>query len=169
MNRNRTPPSVRSPHFRPSSPAGGSLLVWDQDPLSLLATAGALHTAGHRCVCARNASAVVQATTPTAGGEAPSALIIDVGNDAGAALKTLAQVREIHGNENLPAVLVATTDWAGLEKKVEAIEAPTRCLFKPIDPQSLIAVVDSLLWMPTLEQAHRRRGSRPAKSGWVTL
>lgn len=152
----------------PAHNSGGNLLVWDADPLSLLATAGALHSAGHRCICARNASAATQAIAdPIA--DQPSAIVMDVGKDASAALQTLAAIREIPGAEQIPAILIADAQWSGLEKKIETISVPTRCLFKPIDPQSMIAVVDSLLWMPALEDAHRRKGTRPSRSGWVSL
>lgn len=152
---------------RSHKPAG-SLLVWDADPLSLLATAGALHSAGHQCICARNAAAATEAVThPSA--ERPSVIIADVGKDAPAVLETLAKIRQTPGAENIPAVLIAEVQWSGLEKRIETLAAPTRCLFKPIDPQSMIAVVDALLWMPALEQAHRRKGTRPTKSGWVSL
>ena len=112
---------------------GSDLLVFDADPLSLLATAGALHTAGHRCVCARNASAAHQAAGGTAPGvQRPSAIVMDVGDDATAALQTLEALRQLDGNASMPAVLIATADWAGLEKQVELIQSPTRCLFKPL-------------------------------------
>ena len=92
-----------------------------------------------------------------------------MGDDAAAALQTLERMRATVGNEQLPAVLIAEGRWAGLEKKTEAMQQATRCLFKPIDPNSLIAVVDQLLWMPSLVSAHRRKGSSPQRPGWVTL
>jgi CheY-like chemotaxis protein len=96
-------------------------------------------------------------------------LVCDVGNDAAAALGTIDEMRAVPGYEQLPAVLIADSRWAGLEKKAETKTAATRCLFKPIDPNSLIAVVDEVLWMPSLVDAHRRRGSTPNRPGWITL
>ena len=97
------------------------------------------------------------------------ALVCDVGDDAAAALATLESMRATEGYEQLPALLIAEGRWAGLEYKTEAMSQATRCLFKPIDPNSLIAVVDQILWMPSLVAAHRRRGSSPSRPGWVTL
>jgi DNA-binding NtrC family response regulator len=96
-------------------------------------------------------------------------IVGDVGDDAADALATLEEMRSVAGYELFPAVLIAEGRWAGLEKKAEAMKAATRCLFKPIDPNSLIAVVDHVLWMPSLVAAHRRRGSSPSRPGWLTL
>lgn len=149
----------------PSHRRGGSLLVWDSGPLSLLATAGALHTAGHQCVCARHAQAAKDALTMSQ----VDVVVVDVGDDAPAVLDSIVEMRSMKGYETLPVVMIADDAWRGLERRVETMEIPTRALFKPIDPGSLLAVVDGLLWMPSLVQNHRRRGTRPGKVGWVTL
>jgi DNA-binding response OmpR family regulator len=145
--------------------SGGHLLIVDASPLSLLATAGALHSAGHQCTCARTHIAAIEALTTSA----QDALVMDVGDDAAAALDFLQRARRITGCESMPAVLIAEARWAGLQQKTEALNIATRCLFKPIDPHSLLAVVNQLLWMPTLIQAHRAKGNRLTKDGWVTL
>lgn len=94
-------------------------------------------------------------------------IVWDVGEDAPGVLDTLASIRQTH--PDLPAILLAENHWAGLEKKTESLSGATRCLFKPIDPSVLIAVVEPLLWMPALQSTHRNRGSRPSRPGWVTL
>lgn len=142
-----------------------SIVVLDASPLSLLALAGVLDQQGYGCVCARDRSAAVEAL----GLGVQDLLVCDVGDDAAAALATLEEMRSTSGYEDLPAVLIADAKWAGLEKKTEAMKQATRCLFKPIDPNSLIAVVDQVLWMPSLVSAHRRRGSSPNRPGWVSL
>ena len=96
-------------------------------------------------------------------------VVWDVGDDAQLAIETLTKMRATDGHEDLAAVLLADSKWAGLERKAEAMTATTRCLFKPIDPNVLITIVDQALWMPSLVQTHRRRGSRPSRPGWVTL
>lgn len=197
--------SARSPKtdFR-----SGTVVLADAKPLALLATAGVLHHAGMRCMCARTADAVMRACgmprppsaeallsdvdelagevaravdpvrvdQPTAGVRAANPvpqpecvdlIVWDVGEDANLVLQSLAQIRE--RLPDLPAVLLAEPKWTGLEKKTESLRAATRCLFKPIDPASLVAVCEPLLWMPALQSIHRRRGSRPSRPGWVTL
>ncbi|MGB7342997.1 MAG: response regulator [Pirellulaceae bacterium] len=142
-----------------------SIVVIDANPLSLIAMAGVMDYQGYAVVCARTGEAGIEAFEM-----GPQDLVLcDVGDDAADALANLATMRQQKGYENLPAVLIAESQWAGLEKKAEAMEAPTRCLFKPIDPNSLIAVVHQVLYMPTLVKAHRKRGTRPSRPGWVTL
>lgn len=142
-----------------------SIVVWDPSPFSLLALAGVMDSRGYRCVCARTAESTIQALDM-----GPQDLIVcDVAQDAAAALDTLDQIRRLDSYRQLPAILIAESKWAGLEKKAEANPIATRCLFKPIDPNSLLAVVDQVLWMPALVTSHRRRGSRPSRPGWITL
>lgn len=137
----------------------------DPSPLSLLALAGVLHSQGHGCICAHDERAALEALNMGV----QDLLVCDVGQDATAALQTLAAMRAVEGHQELPAVLIAESRWAGLEKKTESMKQATRCLFKPIDPNSLTAVVDQVLWMPSLVASHRRRGTSPHRPGWVTL
>ncbi|TWT52785.1 hybrid sensory kinase in two-component regulatory system with RcsB and YojN [Rubripirellula amarantea] len=156
-------------NFRKDDPGSrnqpASIIVWDPSPLSLLALAGVLDSQGYRCICARDGESVIKALSMGR----QDLIVCDVADDADAALATVAQVRQVVGYEQLPVVMIADSKWAGLEKKAEAATQATRCLFKPIDPNSLIAVVDQILWMPSLIDSHRRRGSRPSRPGWVTL
>ncbi|HBE65008.1 MAG TPA: hypothetical protein DDX19_20085 [Rhodopirellula baltica] len=96
-------------------------------------------------------------------------LIWDVADDPMSVLTIVQQIRQFSPFQNLPVVLLADSKWAGLEKKTESEIAPTHCLFKPIDPKSLITIAQHLLWMPALQATHRQRGSRPTRPGWVTL
>ena len=68
----------------------------------------------------------------------------------------------------LPVLLIADSCWAGLQQRCEAMSA-VRCLFKPIDPNALLDLLQHSLWMPQLIANHRRRGARPPRPGWVTL
>lgn len=142
-----------------------SIVVLDASPLSLLALAGVLDAHGYGCVCARTGDAAVEALSMGR----QDMIVADVGDDAAEMLDVVGRMRAVEGYGDLPAVLIADAKWAGLEKKCEAMNVATRCLFKPIDPNSLIAVVEQTLWLPTLVAAHRRRGSRPSRPGWVSL
>lgn len=156
---------IDAPHAQPSARQPASIIVLDPSPISLLALAGVLDAQGYSCVCARDRAAALAALEM---GQ-QDLLVCDVGDDAAAALETIGQMRANEGYTDLPAVFIAEGRWAGLEKKTEAMRQATRCLFKPIDPNSLIAVVDQVLWMPTLVAGHRRRGTHPKRPGWVTL
>ena len=159
---------IDSSHRTPSrsqTAKSASIVVVDPDPLSLIAMAGVLHTQGYSCTCARNAEAARQALQTAR----QDLIVWDVADDAAAVVESLADFREILEYQQIAAVLLAEARWAGLETKAEAMSVPTRCLFKPIDANSLIAVVDNALWMPILVSAHRRKGSKPSRAGWVTL
>lgn len=142
-----------------------SIVVLDANSISLLTMAGMLDGQGYSCICARDGAAAISAL----GMGTQDLLVCDAGDDAEAAIATLEAMRATAGYEKLPAVLIADGKWAGLEKQVEPMRAATRCLFKPIDPNALLAVVEQLLWMGALVSAHRRRGARPDRSGWITL
>ena len=156
---------VDSAHSAASKGKQASIVVLDPSPISLLALAGVLDAQGYSCVCARDGDAAISAL---AMGQ-QDLVVCDVADDAAAALETIEKMRSTEGYAEIPAVLIAESRWAGLEKKAEALPQATRCLFKPIDPNSLIAVVDQVLWMPTLVASHRRRGTTPNRRGWVTL
>jgi CheY-like chemotaxis protein len=143
----------------------GTILVIDTTPLSLIALAGVLDTDGYCCVCARTPTAATEAMRT----ERLDIVVCDVGDDAPGMLELLSSLRGSVTEGELPAVLIADQRWAGLEKKTEALGGTTRCLFKPIDPGSLLAVVEQLLWLPQVVGAHRRRGTRPGRPGWVSL
>jgi|SRR6056297_322923 len=150
-------------HFPPARKMV-SVVVVDGSPLSLLAVAGVLDSQGYGCMCCRDGDSAIKAMSM-----GPQDLIVwDVGDDAMAVLETLQKIRSEPKDQTIPAVLLADVKWAGLEKKIESLPT-TRCLFKPIDPMSLVAVTEQVLWMPSLVDSHRRRGSRPSRPGWVTL
>lgn len=153
--------SHQASHDKHSS---GRVLVVDPNPITLVAMAGVLDSEGFACMCARTHNAALKAVQ-----EEPHDLVVcDVADDAQAALDLLCKLREHDGMQSLGAVLIADARWSGLESKTERLPA-THCLFKPIDPKTLLAVVDQAMWMPHLVETHRRRGTRPSRPGWVTL
>ncbi|WP_164101225.1 response regulator [Candidatus Laterigemmans baculatus] len=140
------------------------ILVVDPNPITLIATAGALDSHGYACICARTAVAAEKAAAQ----DALDAVVIEVADDAEAALALVAKLREVSGSAELPVLLVADGCWAGLQQRCEALAA-VRCLFKPIDPNALLDLLQHSLWMPPLPPHHRRRGTRPNRPGWVSL
>lgn len=141
-----------------------TILVWDTNPITLLATAGALDAGGYRCFCARNEVAANQVP-----GLGPvDAAVIDVGADAEQVLRFVPAFRQLAGNSQMPVVLIADTMWAGLERQVDGL-AEVRVLFKPIDPNVLLDVVRQALWLPPQAHRMRVRGSRQTHPGWIEL
>lgn len=154
------------PSFHPNHTSNQpTAVVVDPDPISLLAIAGALHSHGYQCICARTAAAAIKTTEMGI----QDLYVWDVAADAPGVLTALESIRQHPQHQETPAILIAESRWAGLEKKTESLPQATRCLFKPIDPNVLLAVADQTLWMPTLVESHRSKGSRPSRPGWVTL
>lgn len=164
MSHRQDPPAETPTAVASSSRRRGSIIVIDPGPLSLLSLAGVLDSRGFTCVCGRTAADAVGAFQL-----GPQDLIVwDIADDAESVLRSLDDIRQQTDYRHFPAVLLAETRWAGLEKRLESCSL-TRCLFKPIDHRVLTSLVENLLWMPTLLEAHRRRGSRPSRPGWVGL
>jgi response regulator RpfG family c-di-GMP phosphodiesterase len=148
----------------PSRASQSTVLVVDQNPISLIATAGALDSAGYGCFCARTSAAALQVPNLAA----IDSVIVDVGDDAEEALALIPQLRQTSQNSQLPFLLLADGIWAGLERRCEVLDG-VRCLFKPIDPNVLLDLVQQSLWMPHLIANQRQRGARPRHLGWVEL
>lgn len=158
-----TDSTISNDAFAPKRRA--TVLVVDASPISLIAMAAILDGQGYECICARSLDQAI-----TAKSMGPLDLVIcDCSTDAPAALEMLLALRSGEDQADLPAILIADAKWAGLEKKTEALSAVTRCLFKPLDPGSLLAIAEQLLIMPQIVASHRRRGTRPGRPGWVTL
>lgn len=159
----RTPFGWNGSMSRVSKPTA-TILVVDSNPITLLATAGVLDSQGYACICAGSHGAAEKAVAQ----EPLDALVIDVGDDAEAALKLIDRLRRADVTDRVPAVMIADNRWTGLQPRCEAIRS-ARCLFKPVDPNVLLDIVHQSLWMPQLLAGHRRRGTRPQHAGWVNL
>lgn len=147
----------------------GVILVVDQDPVTLIGTAAVLHRYGYECVCARDIAAAQKAvqTYPV------DLVVMDLGTSTDESLQTVEKLRAASSNSELPAIVIAEANWAGLEKQLERLER-VRCLFKPVDPRVLGDLVQQFQWLPLLEAGVRTRGSRPQSKkslppGWVSL
>ncbi len=147
-----------------SSRRVGQALIVDPNALSLIALAGVLDSEGYQCVCAKTWQSALDAHKLSQF----DLVVCDVANDAPGALEMLIGLRAIEGQVDLPAILLAEIQWAGLEKKTEMLAAPTRCLFKPIDVGVLLAVAHQLM-ISQISPISRSRGSRSQRPGWISL
>lgn len=141
-----------------------TILVVDPNPITLIATAGVLDSHGYACICARTTEAAEKAAVQ----DTLDAVVLDVAEDAEAALQLVGRLQAAVGSPELPVLLIADSCWAGLQQRCETMPA-VRCLFKPIDPNTLLDLLQHSLWMPPLVAHHRRRGTRPSRPGWVSL
>ncbi len=148
----------------PGRASQSTVLVVDPNPISLIATAGALDSAGYACFCARTSAAALQVPNLST----LDSVVVNVGEDAEDALALIPQLRQASQSPQLPFLLLADGMWAGLERRCEVMEG-VRCLFKPIDPNVLLDLVQQSLWMPHLIAGNRQRGTRPRHLGWVEL
>lgn len=143
-----------------------TILVVDPSPISLTAVAGVLDTQGYECYCARTAEAAEKAIE-----SAPVDLVVwDVADDAADAMTQIEALRTSHGAKiaEVPFILLADSCWAGLETRIDII-SPARCLFKPLDPNTLIDLVQQALWVPHIIRGHHLGKKKANRPGWITL
>lgn len=143
-----------------------TILVVDPSPISLTAVAGVLDTQSYECYCARTAKAAEKAVMTTA----IDLIVWDVADDAAEAITEMQALRREHAEElaDVPLIVLADSRWAGLETRLDMI-APARCLFKPIDPATLIDLVGQALWVPHVLRGHHLHRKEAERPGWITL
>ena len=143
-----------------------TILVVDPSPISLTALAGVMDSQGYECYCARSPEAADKAIDMS-----PTDLVLwDVADDAAAALEAIKSLQSRRADDlsNVPFILLAESRWAGLETRLDQI-APARCLFKPLDPNALIDLVEQALWVPHIIRGHHLGQQKADQSGWVSL
>ncbi|QDV70088.1 transcriptional regulatory protein ZraR [Rosistilla carotiformis] len=143
-----------------------TVLVVDPRPVSLTALAAVIDSQGYECYCARNAKAACKAVE-----QRPIDMILwDVADDAAAAIDQIHALRELHPEPlaDVPVILIAESCWAGLETRLDPI-SPARCLFKPLDPNTLIDLIQQSLWVPHVIRGHHLNVKKPLQPGWVKL
>lgn len=143
-----------------------TILVVDASPIGVTATAGVLDTQGYDCYCARTAGAAGKAVDSTT----IDLMVWDVGDDAMQAIEQIQDLREQYAKQlaDVPVILIADGCWAGLEQRLDSV-APARCLFKPLDPNTLIDLVQQALWVPHIIRGHHMGGKKANRPGWVSL
>ena len=143
-----------------------TILVMDPNPVSLTALAGVLDSKGYTCFCARSSEAATKAVQDSS----IDLIIWDVADDAAATLDAIRQMRAGMTDQlsDVPFVLLADVQWSGLETRLDGI-SPARCLFKPLDPNALIDIVEQTLWVPHIVRGHHFPKSSTDQNGWVSL
>lgn len=147
----------------------GVVLVIDRDPITLIGTAAVLHHYGYESVCARDLAAAGKALERYSF----DLVVMDLGRNTDESVATVQNLRSTSNNPELPLLLIADPQWAGLEKQVESLDH-VRCLFKPIDPRVLGDLAQQMQWLPFVAAGARSRGGRPkarrvTPPGWVSL
>ncbi|MCA9119620.1 MAG: response regulator [Planctomycetaceae bacterium] len=147
----------------PQDPA--VILVIDGDPLTLTGVAAVLDMAGYECHCARDAEAATKAARTL-----PIDLIIcDVNLEGESGLDLVQELRESHGQEDVPVLFVSSAQMPDIIRRTHDAGG-TYYLRKPFDPDVLIELVGKALWMPHLvksrfERHEPARATTPRPSG----
>lgn len=125
--------SLRIDH---SPPPMARVLVFDTRPIRLIATAGVLDSQGYECICAGALSAANIALKDGSF----DLIVADVGDDAPEVLLWVERLRQAAPHQDVPVVLIAGQQWAGLHMHCDSYTAATPVLYEPIDPSVLLAV-----------------------------
>lgn len=134
------------------------VLVLDSDPVTMTGLAAVLDARGLEVICARSLEAGLKAVAA----EVIDLVIIDPDGLGTGTATALTALRQASAGGELAAIL--------LQPPVGAVaEQPgTYYIAKPFDPNVLLELAESAVWMPHLVGS-RIRGRRPARPGWVTL
>ena len=122
-----------------------TILVIDQDAITLTGIAAVLDMSGYTCHCARDWEAAMKAARNIS-----LDLIVcdlDLEDDHGASL--CADLREIESTRGIPFVLLSRDD-APHTARIAHAEGAAFVLRKPYTPAMLTELVDNALWMPHL-------------------
>ncbi len=148
-----------------------TVLVIDSDPLMLTAIGSVLDMQGHRCVLARNEAMALDAI-----GKGEFDVIVLSIDQLERGCGFAAKLRSCEGmglvvNRDVPIIFLVPELSSSWIPKLSA-QGGVVSLLKPIDPYSLIDLVERALWMPHVAKG---RGGAPAahlitrQSDWVKL
>lgn len=134
------------------------VLVLDGDPVTMTGLAAVLDARGLEVFCARSLDAGLKAVAT----ETIDLVVIDPERLETSAAQALDALRRISVGGEFAAILLQPPAGAA------AVLPSTYYIAKPFDPNVLLELAESAVWMPHLVGS-RIRGRRPARPGWVTL
>ena len=136
------------------------ILVIDGDPLTLTGTAATLDMAGYECHCAADANAARKAARTLD----LDLIICDVSVDNGRGLELCREIRLETNNADASLLFVSGHQAPDIIRRTHDAGG-AYYLRKPFDPDVLIELVGTALWMPHLVQSRMQRiePARPAR------
>jgi CheY-like chemotaxis protein len=152
--------------FTRTDQVASSVLVIDSDPLMLTAMGSVLDMQGHRAVLARNESVAINSITQ---GQFDVIILsidqLQSGCDFAAKLRSIQTTREV-------PVIFLVPELASSWLPKLASNGGVYCILKPVDPHSLIDLVEKTLWLPHV--ARGRKGIAPpthlaSQQDWIKL
>jgi DNA-binding response OmpR family regulator len=136
------------------------ILVIDADPLTLTGTAATLDSAGYDCHCAGDANAARKAARALN----LDLITCDVSIDGERGLDLCQELRMESHNSDVPLLFVSGHQAPDIIRRAHDAGG-AYYLRKPFDPNVLIELVGTALWMPHLVQTRMQRiePARPAR------
>ena len=134
----------------PQKPA--VILIVDADPLTLTGTAAMLDMAGYECHCAGDANAAKKAARALD----LDLIICDVSIDGERGLDLCRELRLENNNADASLLFVSGHQAPDIIRRTHDAGG-AYYLRKPFDPEVLVELVGTALWMPHLVQSRMKR------------
>ena len=135
------------------------ILIVDEDPLLLTATAAALHLLGHECHCAGNPEAALKAARMLQ----LELVICDVLLEGHSGLELCREIKKLDGLANVPMMFIAANQLPDIIRRAFDSKG-AYFLRKPFDTTVLLELVDKALWMPHLVHSQMSLSREPVGS-----
>ena len=127
-----------------------AVLLIDEDPLTLTATAAVLHLTGHDCHMARDGEAALKAVR----GLSLDLIVCDVDVEGGEGIRLCRELRAEPNGQDVPLIFVSGQDEPAAIKDQRA-KGDCYFLKRPFESNDLVDLVETALWMPHLLGKHR--------------
>ncbi len=124
----------------PKKPKPRTVLVADDDPVTVAMLTAALREAGFMVVAASDAMQAVMSTLRTH----PDAIVLDVQMPGGTGLHSLERIKASTQMQQIPVVVISGSDDAWMDTKAKTKGADA-FLKKPVAPADLLRVLRDLL------------------------
>jgi DNA-binding response OmpR family regulator len=121
------------------------ILIIDADPITRTGVAAVLTMQGHECHCASNSAAAMKAALALP----MDVIICDVEIDGESGIDLCTRIRAAASVEDAPVIFVSNLQVADVVCRAHEASS-AYFLLKPFDPDTLIQMVETALWMPHL-------------------
>ncbi len=132
-----------------------TILVIDNDPLTMTAVAAAMYLTGYECHCARDSEAALKAAKH----DQLDLIICDVELGEEDGVELCQEIVQLPDHQDVPVIFISS------DQRSETIQRSREAggvyyLRKPFDPEVLLELVDKALWMPHLVGTRLRQSSQ---------
>lgn len=151
--------------FTRTDHATTTVLIVDRDPLMLTAMAAVLDMQGHRALLARTEEVALKAIADTS-----VDLIVLAINDLATGCEFAGRLRSLEHSRDVPIIFLVPHLDAEWSSKLQT-QGGVYSLLQPVDPHSLIDLVETAIWMPHVARSKMGvpKGHLAATKDWVRL